>query len=75
MTSSQSQPTLNHLTLATLLSDPLTRLVMRSDNVTLAETVRLCAEARWAVMRRMDEEYGRDGHPSCSSCEQRRRSA
>jgi hypothetical protein len=39
------QPTEDRLTLEELLADPLTRLLMRSDNVTVAETARAFAAA------------------------------
>jgi hypothetical protein len=43
-------PTLDeNLTLEELLSDPLTQLVMRSDNITVADTARAFAEARIAL--------------------------
>jgi|GEM_PF-6241218 len=38
-----------NLTFEELLSDPLTQLVMRSDNITVADTARAFAEARMAM--------------------------
>jgi hypothetical protein len=38
-------PWQDEMTLASLLADPLTRLVMRSDNITVAETERVFQEA------------------------------
>ncbi len=43
------QPTEDRLTLEELLADPLTRLVMRSDNVTVAETARAFAAAEMGL--------------------------
>ena len=37
------------LTLATLLADPLTQAVMRSDNITVADTARAFGEAGQAL--------------------------
>ena len=39
------------LTLATLLADPLTQAVMRSDNITVADTARAFDQAGQAINR------------------------
>jgi hypothetical protein len=47
----------DELTLETLLADPLTRLVMRSDNITVDETARAFREAGQALAA-LDRESG-----------------
>jgi hypothetical protein len=47
----EMQHSQDRLTLESLLADPLTRLVMRSDGVTLQETARAFHEARAALHR------------------------
>jgi hypothetical protein len=51
-----------NLTLEDLLSDPLTRLVMQSDNITVADTAKAFAEARMALeLRRTPQLFANTG--------------
>lgn len=52
-------PVDDRLTLDSLLSDPLTQLVMRSDNLTAADVVRAFDEARTGLRPRRPVAHGR----------------
>jgi len=56
-------PVDDRLTLESLLSDPMTQLVMRSDNLTPADVVRAFAEARTGLPPRRPVPYGRFATP------------
>jgi hypothetical protein len=51
-------PVDDRLTLESLLSDPMTQLVMRSDNLTPADVVRAFDQARSGLPHRRQVPYG-----------------
>jgi len=62
------------LTLDALLSDPLTRLVMRSDNLTPEDVARAFDEARSGLARGRDARYAH-GVAACAAERSQRWSA
>jgi hypothetical protein len=66
-------PVDDRLTLESLLSDPLTQLVMRSDNLTSADVVRAFQEARAGLPAHRRVPYGRFATPRWMGAEQGRR--
>lgn len=63
-------PVDDRLTLESLLSDPLTQLVMRSDKLTPDDVARAFAEARTGLPPRRPVPYGRFSTPCCMGAEQ-----
>ncbi len=62
-------PVDDRLTLAALLSDPLTQLVMRSDNLTQADVARAFDEARRGLFPLGSIPYAQASAPRCTGAE------